>query len=187
MQGNWLSRGRSRIMTVWIVEPRDPLIVRDGHPFGPDPGARASSLPFPFPSTTAGGVRTRAALDDNGFFKFTDDQEQLNHLKQFRVRGPLLVQLTADGRDIASNQWLVPAPRDTLLFPAEPTAAGEPNALVQQLVPLELSEEAQTDFDQNRLMLVGQSTYDERKPLSEVPRYWYWETFQTWLRDPSSL
>ena len=39
-------------MTIWLVEPRDPLIVREGRPFGPDPGAWATSLPFPFPSTT---------------------------------------------------------------------------------------------------------------------------------------
>ncbi|HLX59247.1 MAG TPA: type III-B CRISPR module-associated Cmr3 family protein, partial [Ktedonobacteraceae bacterium] len=181
-------------MTVWIIEPRDPLIVRDGRPFGPDPGARASSLPFPFPSTTAGGVRTRAALDDNGFFKFTDDQnqadvqERLNRLKQLRVRGPLLVQLTADGRDIALNQWLVSAPRDALLFPAEPTATGAQTALMQQLVPLQLRQDEQTDFDQKKgLLLVGQSSYDERKPLNNAPHYWYWETFQTWLHDSSSL
>ncbi len=174
-------------MTIWIIEPHDPLIVRDGRPFGPDPGARASSLPFPFPSTTAGGVRTRAALDDNGFFKFPNDQEQLNRLKQLRVRGPLLVQLTVDGRDVASNQWLVPAPRDALLFPAEPTGTGEPTTLLQQLVPLQLTQNAETDFDQKGLMLVGQSSYDERKPLNEAPRYWYWKTFQTWLDNPSSL
>jgi CRISPR-associated protein Cmr3 len=180
-------------MAIWIIEPHDPLIVRDGRPFGPDPGARASSLPFPFPSTTAGGVRTRAALDDNGFFKFTDDQnqpevqKQLNRLKQLPVRGPLLVQLTVDGRDIASDQWLVPAPRDALLFPTGPAATGKPSALLQQLVPLQLPEHAQTDFDQQGLMLVGQSSYDERKPLNEAPHYWYWKTFQTWLRNPSSL
>lgn len=180
-------------MTIWIIEPHDPLIVRDGRPFGPDPGARASSLPFPFPSTTAGGVRTRAALDDNGFFKFPNDQdrpeiqEQLNRLKQLRVRGPLLVQLAAEGRDIASNQWLVPAPRDALLFPAKPAATGGPSALLQQLVPLQLPQDTQTDFDQKGLVLVGQSSYDERKPLNEAPRYWYWKTFQIWLGNPSSL
>jgi CRISPR-associated protein Cmr3 len=180
-------------MTIWIIEPRDPLIVRDGRPFGPDPGARASSLPFPFPSTTAGGVRTRAALDDNGFFKFANGQnqpevlDQLNRLRQLRVRGPLLVQLTADGSDIALNQWLVPAPRDALLFPAEPTVIGEQTARVQQLVPLQLEQDKQTDFDQKGLMLIGQSSYEEHKPFNKAPQYWYWKTFQTWLRNPSPL
>jgi CRISPR-associated protein Cmr3 len=174
-------------MTVWIIEPRDPLIVRDGRPFDPDPGARALSLSFPFPSTTAGGVRTRAALDDNGLFKFTGDQEQLSRLKQLRVRGPLLVQLTVDGRDIAQGRWLVPAPHDALLFPAEPSATGEPTVLVQRLAPLQLPQDAQTDFDQKKLMLIGQSSYDERKPLKNSPHYWRWNTFQTWLYNPASL
>jgi CRISPR-associated protein Cmr3 len=174
-------------MTIWIIEPRDPLIVRDGRPFGPDPGARATSLLFPFPSTTAGGVRSRSALDDDGLFKFTSNQDQLKRLKQLRVRGPLLVQLPADGCDIASDQWLVHAPHDALLFPAESAAAGELTALIQQLVPLQLPQGAQTDFDRKELMLIGQSSYDEHKPLKKPPRYWHWNTFQTWLRNPASL
>src|SRR6266567_3898941 len=51
-------------MEIWLIEPHDPLIVRDGRPFGPNPGARATSLSFPFPSTTTGGARTRAGLND---------------------------------------------------------------------------------------------------------------------------
>ena len=53
-------------MTIWIIEPHDPLIVRDGRPFGPNPGVQATSLTFPFPSTTTGGVRTRAGLNSYG-------------------------------------------------------------------------------------------------------------------------
>src|SRR6266446_9986611 len=92
MRGNLPSRRRSKAMAIWIIEPRDPLIVRDGRPFGPDPGARATSLPFPFPSTTTGGVRTRAGLNDRGIFDLAG--KQLEDLKQLSVRGPLLVQLT---------------------------------------------------------------------------------------------
>ena len=52
----------------WIIEPHDPLIVRDGRPFGPNPSAQAISLSFPFPSTTTGGVRSRAGLKGDGTF-----------------------------------------------------------------------------------------------------------------------
>ncbi len=31
-------------MEIWLIEPHDPLIVRDGKPFGPNSGARASTL-----------------------------------------------------------------------------------------------------------------------------------------------
>lgn len=173
-------------MTIWIIEPRDPLIVRDGRPFGPDPGARATSLPFPFPSTTTGGARTRAGLDSDGAFKYTGSKKQLELLKLLRVRGPLLVLLTSDRNDIELDKWLVPAPHDALLFQAQPTV-GEAAALMQQLVPLQLPKDAQTDFNQEKLLLVGQTLYDQRKPLNEAPRYWYWNIFQAWLHDPSQL
>ncbi|HZQ09120.1 MAG TPA: type III-B CRISPR module-associated Cmr3 family protein, partial [Anaerolineae bacterium] len=55
-------------MSVWLIEPRDPLIFRDGRPFNPTPGARAISLPFPYPSTLAGAVRTRVGQNENGVF-----------------------------------------------------------------------------------------------------------------------
>lgn len=176
-------------MTIWIIEPRDPLIVRDGRPFGPDPGARATSLPFPFPSTIAGGVRTRAGLNEDGIFKYTrDDKKELEHLKRLRVRGPLLVQLTSDGGDIASDKWLVPTPRDALLLPPKLTVAGEPTTLIQQLVPLELPEGAHTDIGKQELLLVGQQVGNEQsKPLQRTPSHWYWSTFETWLLNPSAF
>ncbi len=177
-------------MTIWIIEPRDPLIVRDGRPFGPNPGARATSLSFPFPSTTTGGVRTRAGLK-NGVFDLTTD-EQLNHLKQLNVRGPLLVQLTSGGDDIEQDKWLVPAPLDALLFPTDKTdSRGDRETLMRQLVPLALPEGAMTDLggtnadNEKNLMLVGLPEPDPQKPLTGIPHYWYWETFQNWLLNPA--
>jgi CRISPR-associated protein Cmr3 len=178
-------------MTIWIIEPRDPLIVRDGRPFNADPGAWASSLPFPFPSTIAGGVRTRAGLDNDGFFKYPKGNEkELLELKQLGVRGPLLVQLVTNGSDLGN--WLVPAPFDALLFDAKPTEVEmtekcQSKDLIKQLVPLELWQDAQTDLDELGLWFVGQACHDKRKPSKKAPRYWYWERFQTWLQDPLLL
>ncbi|MFZ2521089.1 MAG: type III-B CRISPR module-associated Cmr3 family protein, partial [Anaerolineae bacterium] len=31
-------------MKTWLIEPRDPLIFRDGRPFSASPGARAKTL-----------------------------------------------------------------------------------------------------------------------------------------------
>src|SRR5438105_1620121 len=111
----------------WIIEPHDPLIVRDGRPFGPDPSARAVSLAFPFPSTTTGGVRTRSGLKTDGTF----DVAQINRVKQIKVRGPLLVQLAQNDDKI--EQWLVPAPADALLLEADPLK--KDFALCKRLVP----------------------------------------------------
>ena len=54
-------------MKNWTVEPRDPLVIRDGRP--PSAGMpQAQSLNFPWPSTLAGLARTQAGRDANGRF-----------------------------------------------------------------------------------------------------------------------
>ncbi len=195
-------------MSIWIIDPHEPLIFREGKPFGPTPGARARSLPFPFPSTTAGGVRTQIGLDEQGVFKQPADEQErvewLQQLKGLNVQGPLLVQLTADG-DIDEGKWLLPAPADALLLSpeqagqahteAEPEEIAKAHALIQRLVPLDLRHQAvYTDFDQKNagnLWLVGLPFIPNppkiEKPHKSAPAYWYWEKFSQWLLDPASL
>ncbi len=174
-------------MTIWIMEPRDPLLVRDGRPFTADPGARATSLPFPFPSTIAGGIRARAGLDEQGLFKYTqDDKKELDYLKRLCIRGPLLVQLTSNAEDIVPGQWLVRAPRDALLLPSKSTEPDKQTIRIQQLLPLQLPKNAQTDMRKQELLLVGQPVSDEEqsKPLPGSPSYWHWKAFESWLLAP---
>lgn len=130
-------------------------------------------------------ARTRAGLNDKGVFDLTG--KALEDLKGLHVRGPLLVQLASNSNDIAPDKWLVPAPSDALLFPSE-SAAGVTTARIQQLVPLQLLEGAQTDFDREELMFIGQprSSYDQRKPLENSPHFWFWETFLDWLLNPTA-
>ncbi|HEU5375227.1 MAG TPA: type III-B CRISPR module-associated protein Cmr3 [Ktedonobacteraceae bacterium] len=188
-------------MTLWIMEPRDPLLVRDGRPFGPDPGARATSLPFPFPSTLAGGIRSRAGVDENGIFQYIDRNEDtrqhLQRLKRLRVRGPLLVELAGDSGDIKLEeeqeangskipvpQYFLPAPSDALLLPVK----NEATVRIQQLLPLELPPGAATDLDRQNLLFVGPTSDGEpEKPYANAPAYWSWKHFNTWLLKPSEL
>jgi len=162
-------------MNTWIIEPRDPLIVRDGRPFGPTPGARAASLTFPFPSTTTGGVRTQEGLDADGRFQLSEIQR----VKGIEVRGPLLVELDPTTGDIA--QWLAAAPADALLLDIEPPDAAK--ALVKWLVPLQLPPQASTNLP-GGLSLVGMPKPDPRKPCIKAPRYWKWDLFEQWLLNP---
>lgn len=172
-------------MTTWIIEPHDPMIFRDGRPFGATPGVQATSLDFPFPSTTTGGVRTRTGLDSDGLF----DKSQIETLKKLQVRGPLLVQLEANADSTAIDKWLVPAPQDALLFepPSKENANKPETPILKQLVPLQLPEGTQTDFatDENNLGLIGLPHPDPSKPAKNAPHYWYWETFQDWLINPA--
>ena len=189
-------------MTIWLIEPRDPLIVREGRPFGSDPGASATSLSFPFPSTMAGGARTRSALDENGTFMYDrTDKDQLNELKKIGIRGPLLVQLAEEGDAIAKHQdkdaWLIPIPGDVQFFDSGSVddATGEKKVLLRRLVPLNLPAGAEIDFQQQerekQLHLVGlpgaEVPSGTRKPYPNKQRYWYWRHFQTWLSDPTQL
>jgi len=168
-------------MTTWIIEPRDPLIVRDGRPFGPDPGARATSLPFPFPSTTTGGVRTRAGLKE-GIFETT----LIDQVKEIAVRGPLLVELSDKGE---IEHWFAPAPADALIFgPSSDDEAVEGNEAkrpleCKPLVPLEFAEKPLTNLPEP-LLPVGLPKSDPRKPAKAPPRFWFWASFEQWLLDP---
>lgn len=164
-------------MSTWIIEPRDPLIVRDGRPFGPNPGARAKSLLFPFPSTITGGVRTQAGLDQNGIF----DESRISYIKTIPVRGPLLVEL--DGDNII-KEWLLPTPADALLLPPEEVdQISESWVQCKRLVPLQSPNGTQTNLPPG-LALVGLPIPDQRKPYKNPPRFWYWSMFKRWLISP---
>src|SRR5438105_12533871 len=95
-----LKRKKSKAMTtstIWIIEPRDPFIARDGKPFGV--GVSAATLPFPFPSTTTGGVRTRAGLASGSFIDSNGrpNVKLITEVKEIATCGALLVELDEDG------------------------------------------------------------------------------------------
>jgi len=172
-------------MTVWFIEPHDPLIARDGRPFSSNPGAQANSLPFPFPSTTTGGVRTRAGLNSQGIF----DTNKITDIKKIKVRGPLLAQLGPNSHSL--EYWLVPAPQDALLF--DGNEKGQANC--RRLVPLKQPEGAYTDLDisntenKSKPLLVGLPLpeSDPRKPAKNAPSFWYWHSFKNWLLQPDQF
>nr|WP_255604547.1 type III-B CRISPR module-associated protein Cmr3 [Oscillochloris sp. ZM17-4] len=166
--------------TLWLIEPRDPLIVRDGRPFGPNPGARATTLPFPFPSTVAGALRHKAGLGDDGIF----DRSQSGEVLKRTVRGPLLVQLHDDDHPEAAGaiaDWLIPAPADALLL--TPDGADESMILRRWLAPRLLAGGASTAMSDG-LQPVSPASYERNKLSSKAPRFWYWDVFSRWLAAP---
>lgn len=167
-------------MTLWSIEPRSPIILRDGRPFGLNPGARAESLDFPFPSTIAGAVRTRHAQKNN--LSFSNDE--VRALRKLAVRGPLLRELAE------SPQWLVPAPMDAVLFPATDKAMIS-RARLRRLEPLEtavISDLNTTTLSAAQWSPIGLASSEQIKDkiLSTAPRYWYWQHFEQWLHTPGN-
>jgi CRISPR-associated protein Cmr3 len=162
-------------MTTWLIQPRDPLIFRDGKPFNATPGARAQSLPFPYPSTLAGGLRTRAGRDANDWF---DPEQDIDRLRQMRICGPLLVALD-DKDEIAA--WYFPAPADCLFV--KPTVDDEKQGQRYWVRPIMPPERAQTNLEP-KLQLVSTNSIVKQKRHKAAPHFWNWEALQAWLLHP---
>lgn len=162
--------------TVWLIEPRDPLIARDGRPFSADPGARATSLPFPYPSTTTGGLRTRAGESPDGIFSAAPSE-----VKEIPAHGPLLVELNVDG---TIAEWLAPPPQDALLLQIKNNTK---NVRRKRLVPVKLPLNALVPLPHGVPYVVGQETpEDEDEKATAGPTFWHWKVYENWLRNPAS-
>lgn len=160
-------------MTVWIIEPRDPLIVRDGRPFGPDPGARATTLPFPFPSTVAGGLRGVAGRTAAQSFNTALKDAVLRHVE---VCGPLLVELNGDNR---VAHWYAPAPADAAIHELE--VPDEERGALLRVLPLALPVGACTNLPDSLLPIGQPGAPDPHKPHPRAPQFWRWDAFAQWL------
>ena len=164
---------------LWLIDPFDPLIVADGRPFNPDPGARATSLPFPPPSVTTGGFRTRLGFDQGGNFKVL-----IPMLQHTAVYGPILVRLKADESAIA--EWYVPAPADAVI-----RQRGD-DVIRYRLQPLDPTEFPPTQTDlpalpfTTPLHLVAANRDLKGKTPPILPRFWSWNIFAQWLLKPET-
>lgn len=157
-------------LQTWIIEPRDSLIVRDGKPFGGSI-THAVSLDFPFPSTTTGGVRTRAGLDSTTGI-FTADPKDV---KDIEVRGSLLAEI----KDDEIVEFYLPAPADALLL-QKPEQKEKNEAQLFRLLPLNLPNSLNNLSD---LFPVGLNRTDKKdKPYGDL-KFWNWRILKKWLSE----
>ncbi|MGL4595467.1 MAG: type III-B CRISPR module-associated Cmr3 family protein [Thermoguttaceae bacterium] len=125
------------------VTPRDPIITRDGRPFGN--GDRVRSLDWIYPSVFAGSLRT--LLGKQLELKF--GQNDIDALKALQIRGPL---------PCVYGKLFVPKPLDCVVkdnkektytaFAARPAELknGEGTDLPDGLLPVLLPENVGDDF-----------------------------------------
>lgn len=166
-------------MKMWTIVPRDPLIFRDGKPFKADAGARAKSLPFPFPSTLVGAARTLAGRDaETGVF----DKNQIEPLLEMEIRGPLLVEF---GKEKPS--FLFPAPADALILKKkdqEDVKTKDEKARLIQLAPAKLKNGEATDLED--LLVIAPTEEAQAKPNRKAPHFWKKDDFVRWLENPQN-
>ncbi len=161
-------------LRTWLVEPRDPLVFRDGRPFTSIPGARAKSVPFPYPSTLAGAVRTRSAeLQHGGVFPAGNEQI-IEQILGYRIVGPFLYNLK-------TGTLLLPAPQDALFVYIDPS--NEREARLTPLQPGKAFKDVRTNLPGN-LQLIAPIEATRAKRHPKAPQFWNWSHLEAWLKAP---
>lgn len=159
-------------MSVWLIEPLDPLIARDGRPAAV---GQFHTVSFPYPSMIAGAVRTRMGSPGGAFSIPGDALQELR--EKVHVRGPLLAELDPEG---GVHQWLAPAPRDAVILSVEDRPA------LKRLIPRPLAPgEAMDSLPEKGLIPLGfEGNESYGKPPAGVPAFWAWSELETWLERP---
>ena len=161
-------------LKTWLIEPRDPLVFRDGKPFTSVPGARAKSVPFPYPSTLAGAVRTRsAALQHGGVFP-AGNKQVIERILGYQIVGPFLYNLN-------TGTLLLPAPQDALFVYINPS--NESEARLIPLQPTEAFNDVRTNLPDG-LQLIAPVEATRAKGHHKAPRFWNWSKLEAWLKAP---
>lgn len=146
------------------VTPHDPLIARDGRPFGVGQGNRMRGLPWPLPSVVAGSFRT-TFVKANPALDFAGDMPQ--QLMNISVAGAF---------PVCSNELYLPAPNDCV---AEPSDDGKSIKDTHRLEPVtQCSVGCDLPDGLNPVMLP--STVGDFKP-AELPAWWPAGKYADWL------
>lgn len=143
--------------TMLEITCRDPIVARDGRPFGAGQGNRMRSLDWPLPSVLAGSLRTALGKSAKRDFSV----ETAKDLLQVEAAGPLP---QADG------QTYFPAPDDCVVHPEQGPLRALPQAAYR----------GGCDWPERGLLPVQVQTPDDFKP-EVAPAWWPEERYGAWL------
>lgn len=148
-------------MTTYLIDPKAPLLFRDGRPFGA--AERAETLPFPLPSTVVGALR--GAYGDAKGLDFSRHREQVMRL---RLAGLLPARRHLESGTV---QPLFIKPADAQYRHERP---------VVRLRPIALATGEGTDLPHGLLPLGLADDAGQGKPQSGAA-FWHAEAMQRWL------
>ncbi len=139
---------------------RDPIVARDGRPFGAGQGNRMRSLDWPLPSVLAGSLRTTLGKTANRDFS----EEAAQDLLQVEVAGPL---------PRANSQLYLPAPEDCVVHPEGRRLRAAPQSQAR----------GGCDWPVTGLMPVGltQTQAPEDFKPAQAPAWWPLDRYTAWL------
>lgn len=159
-----------------VISSAEPLIFRDGRPFGDFGTVDGGVLRWPLPSTIAGMVRTRIGNSRGpDFFGSKDPAAKKNNIDAILK---ISVQWTLPVWRPQGGHWryLFPRPADALLI----NHLEKPDLLTLHHFTLRHGE-ATFGHDlpwKNWLLPV---TEERQKPAADAPDLWHQETFLKWL------
>ncbi|NIA13607.1 MAG: hypothetical protein GWP08_05955 [Nitrospiraceae bacterium] len=148
------------MMTMLEITCRDPIVSRDGRPFGAGQGNRMRSAGWLLPSVVAGSLRSvigKAAHRDFSIATVRD-----------------LLQVAVAGVFPVAEGWLyLPAPQDCVVHPGKGPLRATPQPIGNGACdwPVE---------GLNPVMLSEQQAADEFKP-GEGPAWWPYDIYAKWL------
>jgi len=148
------------------MTPLDPLVARDGRPFGARQGNRMRGLPWPLPSVVAGSFRT-ALVKSSAGLDFSGRIPQ--RLMQIAVAGAFPVY---------GGGLYLPAPNDAV---AEPNENGKEIKRLHRVVPQPIT--GGCDLSEDGLQPVMLSESQARKDFkpAQVPAWWPVGKYAEWL------
>lgn len=149
------------------LTPRDPLVARDGRPFGAGQGNRMRSGDWLLPSVVAGSLRTLLGKQAGGGF----DEGMVAALKATAVSGPF---------PVIEGKLFLPCPADVVIKDDK----GQKSLL--SVRPVNASG-AGCDLPGNLLpALLPESGDDDFKPARK-PAFWSVDRMAAWLADDTGL
>jgi CRISPR-associated protein Cmr3 len=144
--------------TMLEIACRDPIVSRDGRPFGAGQGNRMRSLDWPLPSVLAGSLRSTLGKSANRGFSV----ETAKDLLGVEVAGPLP---QSDG------QLYFPAPEDCVVDPKQRPLRAEPH---------QASNSGGCDWPARDLLPVQIRRPSDFKPEA-APAWWPQDRYAAWL------
>lgn len=148
------------------ITSHDPLISRDGRPFGKGQGNRMRSLEWIYPSMLAGSIRTMLGKMMGGSFT----PGEVETLKRLSISGPF---------PLVNGLLYIPAPKDILVK----NENGNRSSVA--LRPMSLREGEGCDLPKG-LRPAMHKGEEEFKP-EKVPAFWSMTKMTDWLMDSEGM